>query len=95
MPGPRIGEVSFDQCIQAETFVQLAREEQPSIGSDRGSVELDAQLGIEREADRARFCVTHWMMPSAPARHPRNPHFLRALSGLWPGSFSSQNGNAG
>src|SRR2546426_8493086 len=28
----------------------------------------------------ARCRVTHWMMPSAPARHPRNPHFLRALS---------------
>src|SRR6266446_2065828 len=57
-----------------------AREQQPSIGCHRGSTELDAKLGIEREANRARCRVTHWMMPSAPARHPRNPHFLRALS---------------
>jgi hypothetical protein len=46
----------------------------------RGSVELHAKLGIAHEANRARCRVTHWMMPSAPARHPRNPYFLRALS---------------
>jgi hypothetical protein len=40
-------------------------------------MELDAELGVEREANRARCRVTHWMMPSAPARHSRNPHFLR------------------
>jgi len=66
----------FDQRVKSKLIVQLAREEQPSIGSDRRFPELDSKLRIEREANRARFRVTHWMMPSAPARRPRNPHFL-------------------
>src|SRR6266446_10668221 len=56
-----------------------AREQQPSIGGHRGSSELDAKLGIEREANRARCRVTHWVVPSAPARSPREPRFLRVL----------------
>jgi hypothetical protein len=80
VPGTWIAEVSFDQRVQAETFIQLAREQQPGIRADGGSAELDAKLGIEREANRASFRVTHWMMPSAPARHSRNPRFLQALS---------------
>src|SRR5215831_7594185 len=78
--GPGIAEVALDQRTHAEALVEFAREQEASIGRDRGATELDAKLGIEREANRARFGFTHWMMPSAPARHPRNPHFLRALS---------------
>ncbi len=78
--GARISEMSFDQRVQAEAFVQLAREQQPSIRGNRGSAELDAKLGVEREAKQTRCCVTHWMMPSAPARRPKDPHFLRVLS---------------
>jgi len=51
--------MALDQRAQAEPLVQLAREQQPSIGCDRDAAELDAQLGIEREANRSRFCVTH------------------------------------
>src|SRR5215471_4014554 len=72
--------MALDQCAQAEALVQLARQQQPGVGSHRRAAELDPKLGIEREANRASFCVTHWMMPSAPARHLRDPHFLRALS---------------
>jgi len=78
--GPGIAEVALDQRTHAEALVEFAREQEAGIGRDRGATELDAKLGIEREANRARFGFTHWMMPSAPARHPRNPHFLRALS---------------
>ncbi len=84
MSGARIREVPLNQRIKPEAFVQLAREEEPSIGGDRGSAEPDAQLRVEREANRARFRVTHWMMPSASARHPRIPHFLRSLSDYGP-----------
>jgi hypothetical protein len=77
--GARIREVSLDQGIKPEAFVQLTREQQPGIGGDGGSPELDAQLGVEREANRADFRVTHWMMPSGPARSRREPHFLRVL----------------
>ena len=76
--------MSLDQGIKSEAFVQLAREQEPSIRGHRGATELDAELGIERETNWARRRVTHWMMPSAPARHPRNPHFLRVLSDYGP-----------
>jgi hypothetical protein len=49
----------LDQGVKAETFVQLAREQQPSIGGHRGSAELDAKLRVEREANRARVHVTY------------------------------------
>src|SRR5712692_5232987 len=75
--GARIGEMLLDQGAQAETLVQLAWQQQPGVGGHRGSPELDAKLRIEREANRARFRVTHWVVPSAPARSPREPHFLR------------------
>jgi len=40
----------------------------------RGSAlsELDAELRIERETNRARCRVTHWVVPSASARSPEN-----------------------
>ena len=69
--GAGIDEVSFDQRIQAEAFVQLAREQEPCVGGHRGAAELDAKLAIEREAKRARCRVTHWVMPSGPARSRR------------------------
>lgn len=75
---------SFDQRAHAEAFVQLAREKQSRIGRDRGTAELDAKLRIERELDRTRFRVTHWMMPSAPARPPGNLRFSRALNNYGP-----------
>src|SRR5438093_9141300 len=72
--------MALDQRAQAEALVQLAREQEPSIGGHRGSSELDAELRIEREANRARCRVTHWVVSSALARSPREPRFLRVLS---------------
>ncbi len=71
--------MSLDQRAQAQAFVQLAREQEPSIGGHRGSSELDAQLRIEREVNRARCRVTHRVVPSASARSRREPRFLRVL----------------
>jgi hypothetical protein len=45
------------------TAVQLAWEQQPMIGGHRGSSELDAELRIERDVNRARCRVTHWVVP--------------------------------
>ena len=67
-PGAGIAEVSGDQGAQAEALVLLAWQQQPSIGSHRRAMELDAKLGVEREENRASFRVTHWVVPSAPAR---------------------------
>jgi hypothetical protein len=78
--GAGIGEVSLDQRAQAKALVQLAGQQQPGVGRDRGPLELDTKLGVEREANWARFRVTHWVVPSVPARSPREPRLLRALS---------------
>ena len=72
--------MALDQCAQAEALVQLARQQQPGVGSHRRAAELDPKLGIEREANRARCRITHWVVPSASARSPRELRFLRVLS---------------
>src|SRR5207249_8258352 len=74
--GARIAQMALDQRAQAEALVQLAREQEPSIGGHGGSSELDAELRIERAANRARCRVTHWVVPSASARSPREPRFF-------------------
>src|SRR6266446_1581663 len=80
VPDTGIAEMSVDQRAQAEALVQLAREHEPRIGGHRGSSELDPELRIEREPNRARCRITHRVVASASARSPRNPHFQRALS---------------
>jgi hypothetical protein len=76
--------MALDERADAETFIEFAREQETRIGRDRGTAELDAQLRVEREANRFGFSVTHWMMPSAPARHPEARIFSRALSDYGP-----------
>jgi len=67
-----IAEVSVDQGAQAEVLVQLAWQQQPGVGGHRRAMELDAELGVEREANRASFRVTHWVVPSERARIPES-----------------------
>src|SRR5262245_3314812 len=93
--GAGIGEVSLDQRTQSETLVQLTWKKQTSIGGDRRPAELDAKLGIEREANRSSCRVTHWMMPSATREAPPKPAFLAGAERLWPDRFTVQNENAG
>src|SRR3990172_1943880 len=87
MPCAVIDEVSFDQGAQAEAFVQFVRDQDAGIGGHRRAPDLDAQLRIEREANRARCRATHWVVPSASARSPREPRFLLAVGdyGVWSG----------
>jgi hypothetical protein len=68
--GARIGEVPLDQRAQAEALAQLAGEQQAGIGGHRRAPELHAELRVERQLDRARFRVTHRVVPSASARNP-------------------------
>ena len=43
----------------AQPISTLAQQQQPGVGGHRRAPELDAELGVEREANRARFLVTH------------------------------------
>jgi hypothetical protein len=56
--GAKIGEVSLDQDAQAEPLVHLAGQQQPGVGGHRRTPELDAELGVEREVNRASVRVT-------------------------------------
>jgi len=71
--------MSLDQRAQPEALVQLAGQQQPGVGGHRGPPELDAALGVEREANRTRFRVTHWVVPCVPARNPQKPAFLAGV----------------
>ena len=84
----------LDQRVQAEALVQLAWEQQPSIGSDRGSLELDAELRIEREANRqmSRHPLGGALRAS---EEPLRAAFPAGVMRLWPDLFTSQNENAG
>ena len=68
--GAGIREVSLDERAQAEPLVQLTQQQQPGIGGHRRAPEFHAKVGVEREANRARFRVTYRAVPSAPARNP-------------------------
>ena len=68
--GAGIGEVPLDKRAQTEALVQLAGQQQAGIGGHRRAPELHAELRVERQLDRARFRVTHRVVPSAPARNP-------------------------
>jgi len=62
-----IVEMSIDQGAQTETFVQLAREQQPSIGRHRRAPELNTELRVEREADRAGLAAAEPDVPNLNA----------------------------
>src|SRR3989442_8867575 len=89
---PGIGEVALDERAEAELLVQRTRPQQPGVGGDCRAPELDPKLGVERELDRVRCGVTHWVVPSASARSRREPRFLRVLRdyGLVRSAFKSK-----
>src|SRR5262249_42696227 len=66
----------------------LAKE----IRQGKRGVTFSARIGKVSvdQANRASFRVTHWVVPSTPARSPREPRFVRA-SRLWRDSVQRSN----
>ena len=87
--------MALDLRAQAEALVQLAREQEPSVRGHRDSSELDAQLRIEREANRARCRVTPLGGALRVSEEPPRAAFLAGVERLWPGPLASQNENVG
>ena len=86
--------MSFDQRVQAEALVQLTRQQQPGVGGHRRAVELDAKLGLERQANWARS--RHPLGGALRANEePPRATFLAGRTRLWSDSFTFQNENAG
>jgi hypothetical protein len=70
----RIAEAVQEVANQTEAFDVRPRSGRP-VDQQLSMIEalsrkLYAELGVEREPDRARFPVTHRVVPSAPARNP-------------------------
>ena len=95
VPGPRISQVLLDQRAQTEALVQLAREQQPHIGGDGSAAELDAKLGIEREANRVMMSRHPWGGALRVSEEPPRAAFLAGVERLWPCPLASQNEDVG
>src|SRR5215468_5009127 len=64
-------------CNRSHSCPRRRRGSQTSVASA-----ISRRIQVEREANGTRFRVTHWMMPSAPARQPQEPAFLAGVERL-------------
>ena len=86
----RIGQVPLHERAQAQTFVQLAQQNQTTTGSHSRTLELDPQRAVERELKGLFLRLTHWLTTSAPPpSHPKSAS-IRALPTIY--QFGSQLG---
>ena len=53
-----------DEFAEAETFVQLAHQDEAPIRCDARSLEIDLQRSVERELEWLIFSLTHWVLTS-------------------------------
>jgi hypothetical protein len=69
-----VSQIFTDELAQTETLVQLADQQQASVGGDLGALEIRLQRGTKREAKRLVFCLTHWMEASGAVFWPSKLH---------------------
>src|SRR5271156_7192766 len=69
----RIAQVSFYEHAQAQTLIQLAHQNQTTVGGHPGALEVDLQRAIEGELKGPVLCFTHRLSTSAPLRPHPNP----------------------
>ena len=53
-----------DECLQPQTFIQLAHQNEASVRSDARSLERDFQEAVERELEWLVLSFTHRVSPS-------------------------------
>jgi hypothetical protein len=63
---PRVGQVLTRDLHQSEGIVQLAIGQQPCIGGDAGTVELQLETAVEIEAGGVGFRFTRWVRHDCP-----------------------------
>jgi hypothetical protein len=51
----------FDEIAKTQSFIQLAHQDQPAVGSDAGTLEINLQRGAERELKGPILFFTHWV----------------------------------
>jgi hypothetical protein len=59
-----VHDVFGDERTQSPTLIQLAHQQQTTIGSDARSLEIDSQRGIEGELKGLVLRLTHWIEAS-------------------------------
>jgi hypothetical protein len=57
----------FDELSQAEPFVQLAHQNQATVGGDPGFLQVHFQGGIEGKLKGLILFLTLWVWPSRRA----------------------------
>jgi hypothetical protein len=61
-------------ALKAQTFVQLAHQNQAAVGSHSRALELDPQGAVERELKGLLLRITHCPPTSTPPQPHPNPH---------------------
>jgi hypothetical protein len=62
-----------DQFTEPEPLVEFAHQDQATVGSDAGTLELDLERGVEGKLKRPILYLTHWVLTSrtfSPRSHP-------------------------
>ena len=57
-------QVLRDECLQPETFIQLAHQNEAGVGGDARTLERDLEEAVERELKWLVSFFTHWVSPS-------------------------------
>src|ERR1700730_217390 len=64
----------FYEYAQAQTLIQLAHQNQTTVGGHPSALEIDLQRAIEGELKGPILSLTHRLSTSAPLRSHPNPH---------------------
>ncbi|HUE02781.1 MAG TPA: hypothetical protein VMR62_24660 [Bryobacteraceae bacterium] len=74
LPAPRITQVLSDQFAEAQTFVQLAHQNQTAVGGDSRALEIDLQRSVKKELKGLILFLTHWVSSSRGSSSRSNPY---------------------
>src|SRR3984893_10180957 len=70
----RVAQVFLDELLQTQSLIQLANQDQSTIGSHSRSLEIDLQRSIEQEMKWLILFLTHWVPTSGASSSLSHPH---------------------
>src|ERR1700730_9061277 len=69
-----VAQVFLDELLQTQSLIQLANQNQATIGSHSRSLEIDLQRSIEQELKWLILFLTHWVPTSRAFSSLSHPH---------------------
>ncbi len=63
-----------DQFTEPEPLVEFAHQDQATVGSDAGTLELDLERGVEGKLKRPILYLTHWVLTSGASSSHSHPY---------------------